>query len=168
MEHNRQEGTLELLAPHRQRGTPRSIQARKGTGKAMGSRQSKQSLARRDSDGTSGGRSTGDADTTEAGDVGGKQLSTHQRPEKTRTETQDTGRQTMEHTRTTRTIEIPDFDVDWEGTYVRNIEGKLSFDHARVLNGLTEKLKDSDTKLEDGQKVRKAIHAVRWILEQLK
>lgn len=74
----------------------------------------------------------------------------------------------MEHQSTERTITIPDFDIDWEGVYVRNIEGKLSFDHARTLNGLTEKLKELNIKLEDGQSVKKAIHTVRWMIEQIK
>lgn len=133
----------------------------------MGSNKPKQPLAGRDRNEPCGGSSVGDESrtTTESNAVAGLQADGTK--ETDGTETQDTGWKNMEHLRT-KTIEVPAFAVDRQGIYVRNIEGKLSLEQARILNGLTEELRASGVELEDGQKVRKAIHAVRWLLERIK
>jgi hypothetical protein len=133
----------------------------------MGTNQQKQPLARRNGNesSSSGGIGREGIASAEPNAVAGVQAI--RAAETTRTETQDTGRQAMERLRT-KTIEVPLFTVDTEGIYVRYIEGKLSLDQARILNGLTEELMFSGVELEDGQKVRKAIHTIRWLIEMIK
>jgi hypothetical protein len=131
----------------------------------MGTNQQKQSLARRYSNESSGGRGARNASPSEATHDA---VAGNERGIETRIKNEDTGRQDMECLRTKKLVEIPLFPVDREGVYVRNIEGKLSLEQARVLNGLTEELRSSGVELEDGQKVRKAIHAIRWLIEKIR